>query len=381
MIDTTRQIGGTAQQVIRRAGGTVHRSIVGPIGRGLARGLTPVDRAFDPLAGAFNRRFGPYVGTLTGLQLFALLASLVVLLAAPVWTPFLIGNYMRTLALASIWAIFAMGWDIQSGYTGYISFGHSVLSGGAAYATALLITHVDAGLSLWVTIPLSVLAAVVIGIVIGLPSLRLHGPYFSLITFVAVLLFYRLTYAFPSLLGGETGFSRGIETWYTGAEPIARYYVMLFPMLGIALLLTIIARSNVGMILVAIRENEAAVSAAGLNPTKFKLWAFAISSFVMGIGGVMLAHFYGNVDPTTFIVVDNSIEMIAMAVIGGMSSIIGALGGAFLFIVLRDEVLHGLGHARWLVLWLLVLAVLVIARDGLFRLLWHALGRIGGDEE
>ncbi|SDQ55250.1 branched-chain amino acid ABC transporter permease [Natronobacterium texcoconense] len=369
MSDSTQQLGGTVQQ-----------SIVDPIGRGLTRVLAPIDRTFDPIADRFNRRFGAYVGTMTGLQLFMLLSTLVVLLAAPLWTPYLVGNYMRTLTLAAIWAIFAMGWDFQSGYTGYISFGHSVLSGAAAYATALLVTHVDPGLGLWVTIPVSILAAVVVGLVIGLPSLRLHGPYFSLITFVAVLLFYRLTYAFPGLLGGETGFS-GVEMWYTGADPVARYYVMLLPMLAIAVVLTVIARSNVGMILVAIRENEAAVSAAGLDPTKFKLWSFGISSFVMGVGGVMLAHFYGNVDPMTFIVVDNSIEIIAMAVIGGMSSILGALGGAFLFIVLRDEILHGLGHVRWVVLWLLVLTVLVLARDGLFRILWHVVGAIGGDRE
>jgi branched-chain amino acid transport system permease protein len=102
----------------------------------------------------------------------------------------------------------------------------------------------------------------------------------------------------------------------------------------------------------------------------------------MGIGGVLLAHFQAGVDPQTFLVVNNSIEMIAMAVIGGMSSILGALGGAVTFVLLRDEFLLGFGdQGRWLALWLLVLGVLVFARQGLFRIVWHLLGALGGDEE
>ncbi|MFC4544324.1 branched-chain amino acid ABC transporter permease [Halosolutus amylolyticus] len=359
---------------------TVRRTIIGPSGRVAARVLAPIDETLQPLADRFNRLFGPYVGDVTGLQLAALLVSLVALVVAPTWAPLLAGNYMRTLTLACIWAIFAMGWDIQSGYTGYISFGHSVLSAAAGYTTALLVVTVSPDLGFVVTIPLSILAAVIVGLLIGLPSLRLSGPYFSLVTFVAVLLFYRLTIGFSETLGGENGFQAvEVFTW----DFTMRYYYMLVPMLVVAVVLTVVARSNVGMVLVAIRENEQAVSAAGLNPTTFKLWSFVLSSITMGIGGVLLAHFGGNVDPATFVVVDRSIEMIAMAVIGGMSSILGPIGGAFLFVLLRDEVLRlWFGHStRWIVLWLLVLLVLVFARDGLFRWIWHALGSIGGDHE
>jgi branched-chain amino acid transport system permease protein len=103
----------------------------------------------------------------------------------------------------------------------------------------------------------------------------------------------------------------------------------------------------------------------------------------MGIGGVLLAGYYGNVDPNTFIIVDNSIEMIAMAVIGGMSSILGPLGGAFLFEIMRESVLGQFfesGALRNLFLFVFVIVVLVLARDGLFRMLWHRLGAVRGDE-
>ncbi|QLK25860.1 branched-chain amino acid ABC transporter permease [Natrinema zhouii] len=363
-----------------RLRGTVRQSILTPSGRAVARVLAPIDRALQPGANLFNRFLGTAFGEVTGLQLGALVTALVALGTVPMWAPFLIGNYMRTFTIACIWAIFAMGWDIQSGYTGYISFGHSVLSAAAGYTTALLAVNVGPELSFWITIPVSILAALLLGLLIGLPSLRLSGPYFSLVTFVSVLLFYRLTFGFSGVLGGENGFQAvEVFTW----NFTERYYLMLVPMLLIAVVLTYVARSNIGMILVAIRENEHAVSAAGLNPTKFKLWSFTLSSITMGIGGVLLAHFGGNVDPATFVVVDRSIEMIAMAVIGGMSSILGPIGGAFLFVLLRDEILRlWFGHStRWIVLWLLVLLVLVFARDGLFRWIWHALGSVRGDRE
>ncbi|WP_222919796.1 branched-chain amino acid ABC transporter permease [Natrinema sp. SYSU A 869] len=385
MISTILLLGTVLSTVTGRIGniaGTVRRQVLLPIGRVLDRLFAPLDRVLDPGARAYNRFLGPYFGEMTGLQFGVIAVSFVALLSAGVWAPIvgplLGGGLLRTLALASIWAIFAMSWDIQSGYTGYISFGHSALSGAAGYATALLIVHVDPTLSIWVTGSVSVLAALAVGLLIALPTLQLEGPYFSLITFVAVLLFYRLTTSFSSL-GGVPGFGQpDVFTW----DPVMRYYYMVIPMLLIALGLTFMARSDLGMILIAIRENEAAVSAAGINPTKFKLWSFMLSSVPMGIGGVLLVGFTGNVDPSTFVMVDNSIEMIAIAVIGGMSSILGPLGGAFLFEILNHQILHGYSTpVRYLFLWLIVLLVLVFARDGLFRAIWHRLGAVRGDSE
>ena len=337
----------------------------------------PIDEALQPLADVFNRTVGDYFGEMNGLQFALIFGSLIAMATVPFWGTF---GLVRAMTLASIWAIFAMSWDIQSGYTGYISFGHSVLSGGAAYTTAMLIHNVDPEMSMMITIPVSVLAALVIGLAIALPSLRLSGPYFSLITFVAVLIFYRLIPSYSQYTGGETGI-QAVDVFTF--DPIARYYYMLVPMLVIAVVLTFIARSNIGLILMSIRENEAAVNAAGIDATKFKIFSFALSSIPMGIGGVLLVHFTGGVDPTTFIVVDRSIEMIAMAVLGGMSSILGPLGGAFFLIVLRDFILTDIASlsspARWTIFWALILLVLVFARDGLFRKLWHGLERIGGD--
>jgi branched-chain amino acid transport system permease protein len=366
-------VGGTARDIAS----SLRENVVDPLDRIFDRVLSPVDRAFSPAASAFNRYLGAHFGEMNGLQFLLVFGTVVALLTAGYWAELVSGTMLRTLGLASIWAIFAMSWDIQSGYTGYISFGHSALSGVAGYTTALLLVNVNPEMSFMLTAVLSVLASLVLGLLIALPTLRLEGPYFSLITFVAVLLFYRLTTAYD-VLGGIPGFSQPeVFTW----DPFLRYYYMVVPMLLIAVVLTSLARSNLGMILVAIRENEPAVSAAGLNPTKFKIWSFVLSSIPMGIGGVLLVGFYGNVDPATFVLVDNSIEMIAMAVLGGMSSILGPMGGAFLFEFLNHEVLGGLSRAtRYMILWTLVLLVLVFARRGVFRKVWHRLGAVGGDE-
>ncbi|WP_226040683.1 branched-chain amino acid ABC transporter permease [Natrinema sp. DC36] len=342
---------------------------------GLSTVTGPLDRALQPLANIYNWSLGRYFGEMNGLQFVVLFGSLLALLTIPFW-----GNYTLVQAtwMACIWGIFAMSWDIQSGYTGYISFGHSVLSGGAGYTTAMLIHNVNPEMPMLITVPISILAALVIGLAIALPSLRLSGPYFSLITFVAVLIFTRVINPLSEYTGGELGIS-GVEAVYS-TDPVMRTYVFMIPMLVIAATLLVVARSNIGLVLLAIRENESAVEAAGINATKFKIWSFVLSSIPMGIGGVLLAHRFGTVDPGTFIAVHNSIEMIAMAVVGGMSSILGPLGGAFLIIMLEDVILGGLeSEIKWSILWAIVLLILVFARDGLFRKLWYGLERLGGD--
>ena len=322
---------------------------------------------------AVERHFGPA----THIQLGMLAAVLLALLTAPMWGR----PYLFVLTLGCIWAILAMGWDIISGHTGYISFGHSALSGAGAYAMALTLNHVNPDLPLLVTLLLSVVAAWAIGMAFALPSLRLRGPYFSLMTLLAVLILYRLAYPFAGLTGGELGLSVPPLI----ADRVMRYYLSLGTMVLIAVGLLYVSRSNVGMVLVAIRDNEEAVEAAGLDTTKFKLWAFTLSSIPMGIGGAYLGHFFGNVDPETLLLIDRSIEMIVMSAIGGMGSILGPVFGAMLFVFLRDEfLLHTIDLSstqRWVVFWALAGLLLLYAREGIFRRHWHWLGQFDDRRE
>lgn len=308
------------------------------------------------------------------------LAALTIAFLALVTLPFWGGGVVYVAAFANIWAIFAMSWDIISGHTGYISFGHSFISGLAAYTTGILIFVVDPNLSMAITFPLSVLVALAAGLFFALPSLRLRGPYFSLLTFVAVLLAFKSVYVFSDYTNGEMGIG-GVSV--LSYDNTVLFYMTLLPMLVIGGVLLIVSRSNVGTVLLAIRDNEAAVEAAGLDTTKFKIWGFVISAIPMGIGGAMLAHFYGNVEPIGVLIVDRSIEMIAMAVIGGIGTILGPMGGAYLLILLRDSFFRAfLGpNERWIALWAVVLVLIFFSPEGVFRRLWRFLGRLGGEEE
>jgi branched-chain amino acid transport system permease protein len=354
-----------------------------PIWGAICTVLAPIDRALQVVVDlTYNRTLGRHFGEVTGLQFLALVIGLGLIAGVPFWNPLVEGPLNLIFATAGIWAIFAMSWDVQSGYTGYISFGHSVLSGAAGYTIGLLILHVDSAMGPGTTVPLAILASLAVGLLIAVPSLRLRGPYFSLITLVAVLLFSNLLLAYSEWTKGELGIN-AVEKLIDG--PLwQQYYYIAIPMLLIALVLTYITRSNVGMVLLSIRENEPAVSSAGLNATKFKISSFVLSSIPMGIGGALWAYLGKPITPSSLVALENSIEIIAIAVIGGMGSILGPLFGAFLFIFLEREFLQRYfdsSSMQTLVLWLLVLVLFILFRNGIFRTIWHGLGSVRGDSE
>jgi branched-chain amino acid transport system permease protein len=329
-----------------------------PVWDGICTVLAPVDRALEVFpASLYNRTLGRHFGKVSGLQFVVLLLGFALIALAPYWIPYYDQTLYITFTSAALWAIFAMSWDIQSGYTGYISFGHSVLSGAAGYTIGLLILHVDSGLGPLTTIPLAVLASLFVGLIIAVPSLRLRGPYFGLITLVAVLLATNLIFAYSDWTQGELGIN-AVDSLFD--ENWVRYYFVAIPMLLIAFVLTYVARSNVGLVLMAIRENEP------------------------GIGGALFAYLGKPITPSSLVEITNSIEIIAIAVIGGMGSIVGPLFGAFFFFFMEGKLLPDYidsSAMQRLVLWLLVLGVFLFARNGLFRLIWHAIGAIGGDSE
>jgi branched-chain amino acid transport system permease protein len=270
-------------------------------------------------------------GWLTRLGLFGLL--LLAVLPALQGYGFL-GIVVNSTLLANItgamfFAVFAMSWDMQSGYTGEISFGHGLFFGVGGYASAIL--QAQMGLDLLVTIPLGMFAAGIAGLLIGFPSLRLQGPYFSLITLVTPIIIIGLFRFAPDVTGGATGLFT--ETLTTGA--VEGYVVALALFLGALVLFLAITRSDAGIVLTAIREDELAVEAAGLNPAKFKLFSFVLSGLVGGLAGALFVHTYagGFVAPSDLLALVVSIEVIIASIIGGIGTITGAaIGGLFLFL-------------------------------------------------
>ena len=245
-----------------------------------------------------------------------------VLLLLPVFTrdPYL----LRILILASIFAIFAASWDLLSGYTGQINFGHALFFGVAAYTTALLNIH--AQIPPWGSIPLGALAAVLAGLVIGIPCLRLKGTYLALTTLAFPIILMGIVFAIPDITGGELGIS-GLSR--LSGSRLSDYYITVVLMLGLSAIMWKITDSNTGIIFHAIREDEIAVRAAGINTTKYKLLAFCLSGFFAGISGGLYAHFMRLAGPAN-LEVSMSFTVVIWAVFGRIVTIYGPVGAVFI---------------------------------------------------
>ncbi len=259
-----------------------------------------------------------------------LLLGLTVLIAGAVG-PLLPSKWMTTLTYAQLFAVYAMGWDILSGMTGQISFGHIFFVAVAGYTTGLLNLYLK--WPIWGTIPVGVVMAVVAGMLFSVPALRLRGPYFSLITLILPLAAARLVIILADWTGGELG-KFGVTPLCPfldfKANQYCNYYSLWGLMAGVGLLLVWLSTSRIGKILEAIRENEEAVEAAGINVAKYKIFAFAVSAAVVGVGGAFSVHINESVFFNSLLSLTTSIEMIVASVIGGMGTIVGALWGGLL---------------------------------------------------
>lgn len=272
---------------------------------------------------------------------------------------------LRILILTSIFAILAASWDLLSGFTGQMNFGHALFFGVAAYATALL--NINLGLPPYLSIPLGAVGGVLAGLVVGIPCLRLKGSYLALTTLAFPIILTGLVYAFPGLTGGELGLS-GLSR-LTG-DRVMDYYVITVVMLVLGAVMWKITDSKTGIILHAIREDEVAVRASGVNTTKYKLLAFCLSGFFAGIAGGLYAHFMRLAGPST-LEVSLSFQVIIWSVFGGVVSIYGPIAGVFilnpLMEVLRwvQDAIPAMPEMRMFIFAALVLVTLLFMPEGL----------------
>ena len=270
---------------------------------------------------------------------------------------------LNVLILANIWAIFAMSWDILSGYTGQISFGHSFFIGLGGYTSALL--SLATGWSPWLTIPIGVVVAALGGLILAAPALRLRGPYLALITLVIALALQRLVPMLNLSSSGGEGAILCFPKCFISYNVTTKYYYSLVLLAVVTVGLLLIARSRLGRAFEAIRDDEEAAAAAGLHVSKYKSLAFLISGFVAGLGGAFLVNHMTFASSGLVLSLDVSIEVIIAAVLGGMGTIIGPIGGAYFMVLLR-EYLRFLGIWRFFIFTLLAILVLFFLPRGLF---------------
>ena len=273
---------------------------------------------------------------------------------------------LGVLTVAAIYGIWSVSWDFMSGLTGRENFGHSLFIGVGAYAAGWANTEWGLG-PVW-GIALAMAVAVVFALIMGFPTLRLKGPYFALAMLSGAVIMQRLMLIFWEYTGGEEGIN-GIEPLLR--NPMHYYWLVLAALVLTTLLLGTLARSNWGLILRAIRGDEATCQAVGLNVTFYKIAALVISAAFAGMGGALYAHYQLQVSPQLFAVV-TSITIITMVYVGGMSSIYGPIGGALL-LTLMTELLRNFGEWRLMVYSLVLILILFFVPQGLIAPTWQRI--------
>lgn len=265
---------------------------------------------------------------------------------------------LRILILTSIFAIFAASWDLLSGFTGQMNFGHALFFGVGAYSAALL--NQQAHIPPWGSIPFGAVAAVLAGLIIGIPCLRLRGTYLALTTLAFPIILMGIVFAIPDITGGELGIY-GLER--LARSRVVNYYIAVVLMLVLCGIMWKITDSNIGIIFHAIREDELAVRASGINTTRYKLLAFCLSGFFAGIAGGLYAHFMRIAGPST-LEVSMSFQVVIWSVFGGIVTIYGPVGAVFILYPLL-EFFRFWPEYRILMFAVIILLILLYMPDGL----------------
>lgn len=289
-------------------------------------------------------------------------AAAVAVLAA---LPFVgISEYtLGILTLGLFFAVYAMGWDLLFGYAGEPNFGATFLIGVGAYTAAMLNSKGLASPVL--SVAAGAAMSVVAGVALALPALRLRGPYFGLVTLVAVLILRQFIILFSRQTGGEIGIA---VPDVLALSSTVNYEIALGCAVVAGAVMLFLARSPFGLILQAVGQDPVSAQAMGFGITKYKLVAFCYSAFFSGLAGALMVFYMGTASLNIFVDAAVGVQIIIAAIIGGRRTIVGpAIGGVFL--VFLGETMRPFGRLSELVVAVIALAVLLFMPNGLLGLL------------
>jgi branched-chain amino acid transport system permease protein len=225
------------------------------------------------------------------------------------------------------------------GFTGQISLGHAAFLAVGAYAEALLGA---AGWPFWLSLPAAALLSAAVGIVVGLPALRLKGIYLAIATLAFGVIVEEIAARWESLTGGNSGLHvKSIVLFGYKFEGDADFYYLVLGLTALAVIaLANLLRSPTGRAFVAIRDSEISASCMGVNLAKYKTLSFALSAALTGVGGALYAHKVTFISPEQFTLLV-SIELVTIVILGGVGSLHGAVFGAAFIIVLPQLIAIG----------------------------------------
>jgi branched-chain amino acid transport system permease protein len=297
---------------------------------------------------------------------------LLLLVSAIVLPPYFGTYYIRFATQIAIYGMAALSIDLLLGYTGLITFGQAALFGVGAYAAGMLTVYgITDAFMVW---PIAILVSMLVALAIGSLSLRTRGFQFIMVT----LAFAQMVYYFAQSQrnwGGDDGFTipqRNHVGPLSLADHTTFYYVVLVLLVLVAALAHRIVKSQFGMVIRGIRDNERRVAAIGFPPYPYKLVIFVIAGGIAGLAGALMANHAKFVSPATMSW-QLSGELLAMVILGSANSLIGPILGAAFFLAFRDVLSDFTEH------WMLFFGPLLVARvllvkDGIWGMLLRAAG-------
>jgi branched-chain amino acid transport system permease protein len=314
-------------------------------------------------------------------------AMVAVLLAALLVAPFFADRHtLSVLTLIFYFAYVGQAWNLMMGYAGQLSLGHALYVGVGAYVSALIWLHF--GIGPWLGVFAGMAVAVAFGIVIGWLGFRfgIEGVYFALLT-IAFAEFTRIAADNMPLTGGAAGLfipyeaARIGQWWNLRGGQTLFYYLALLLAAGGVVLAAYLARSPLGYRWLAVREDQEAAKAVGIDVFRAKMSAVIISSAMTAVGGVFYAFYYNNLFPQQVFDIGRSIELILAPIIGGLGTVFGPVIGAFILTPL-GEVLIALTErmginapgAKAVVYGFMLMVIIYVLPNGVWPWLARCLG-------
>jgi branched-chain amino acid transport system permease protein len=315
------------------------------------------------------------------------LVLLLLLLVAFLAAPFLVNDYLLTvLILILYFAYTGQAWNIMMGFAGQLSLGHALYVGLGAYATAALYFHY--GISPWIGLPLALAVSALAGAIIGFLAFRfgVAGVYFAILT-IAFAEFARIGFDHWRWVGGSAGLFVPVanytqnDLWTLRGSPRMFYYVILALTVAAFLLCHLLLRSRAGYYWQAIREDEDAARALGIDTFRYKMYAVVLSAAMTSLAGVFFAFYYNNLFPEQVFNIGRSIELILGPIIGGIGTLFGPVLGAFLLTGLAEALREGMLRlgvdvpgAKQVFYGICLLVVVMVLPHGVWPPLSRALG-------
>jgi branched-chain amino acid transport system permease protein len=312
------------------------------------------------------------------------------LLAILLLAPWLVNDYLLTVLIVVLYFAFTgQAWNIMMGFAGQLSLGHAIYAGLGGYIAAVL--FVRFGIAPWLGFLVVMPVAAACGATIGFLAFRFRvaGVYFAILT-IAFAEFARIGFDHLDFVNASAGLFLPVaqyahnDLWHLRGNPTMFYYVILAATAFVFGLCRVLLKSRIGYCWLAIREDEQAARAVGIDSFRYKMGAVMISAVITSFAGVFYAFFYNNLFPEQVFNISRSIEMILGPIIGGIGTLFGPILGAFLLTGLAEALnttLAGLGFdlpgAKQIFYGVCLLLVVVALPDGV----WPWLARLIGVEE